>query len=49
MTLEEAIIHAQEVVDKFHAYDSDCKREHQQLLGWLKELKYYREQDRQRI
>ena len=41
MTLEEAIIHAEEVVDRCEVTDGDraCAAEHRQLAEWLKELK----------
>ena len=41
MTLEEAIIHAEEVVDRCEVTDGDraCAEEHRQLAEWLKELK----------
>ena len=40
MTLDEAIVHAQEVADKGC---EQCARDHQQLADWLKELKKLRE------
>lgn len=58
MTLDEAIIHAEEVAstneklcERFHpsmqSYDySKCAEEHRQLAEWLKELKRLREQTR---
>ena len=41
MTLEEAIIHAEEVVDRCEVTDGDraCAEEHRQLAKWLRELK----------
>jgi len=41
MTLEEAIIHAEEVVDRCEVTDGDraCAEAHRQLAEWLKELK----------
>lgn len=42
MTLDEAIIHAEEVAD---SRCDECGREHNQLAEWLKELKAYKEQE----
>lgn len=41
MTLEEAIIHAEDVADRCSVTDGDrrCKQEHRQLAEWLKLLK----------
>lgn len=41
MTLDEAIIHCEEVADRCAMTDGDlkCEREHRQLAGWLKLLK----------
>ena len=41
MTLEEAIIHAEEVVDRCEVTDGGraCAEEHRQLAEWLKELR----------
>ena len=41
MTLEEAIINAEEVADRCAATDGDlkCEQEHRQLAEWLKLLK----------
>lgn len=41
MTLEEAIIHAEEVVDRCEVTDGDraCAEAHRQLADWLKILK----------
>ena len=46
MTLEEAIIHAEEVVDRCEVTDGDraCAAEHRQLAKWLKELSERRKQ-----
>ena len=46
MTLEEAIIHAEEVVDRCEVTDGDraCAEEHRQLAEWLKELAERRKQ-----
>ena len=43
MTLEEAIIHAEEVVDRCEVTDGDraCAADHRQLAEWLKELKAF--------
>lgn len=41
MTLDEAIIHAEEVAN---TQCDDCAKEHKQLAEWLKELKNYREE-----
>ena len=40
MTLEEAIIHAEEIADRCAATDGNikCEMEHRQLAEWLKEL-----------
>ena len=45
MTLEEGIIHAEEVAERCAVTDGDlnCELEHRQLAEWLKELKAYRE------
>lgn len=47
MTLEEAIIHAEEVSERCAVTDGDlkCESEHRQLAEWLKELKKYREEN----
>ena len=47
MTLDEAIIHAEEVADRCDVTDGDskCSVEHRQLAEWLKELKTLRKQD----
>ena len=47
MTLEEAIIHAEEVVDRCEVTDGDraCAEEHRQLAEWLRELKERRKSD----
>lgn len=44
MTLDEAIIHAEEVADRCDVTDGDCKcaAEHRQLAEWLRELKAYK-------
>ena len=41
MTLEEAIIHAEDVADRCSVTDGDrrCEQEHRQLVDWLKLLK----------
>lgn len=41
MTLDEAIIHAEEVADRCSVTDGDrrCEQEHRQLADWLKLLK----------
>ena len=46
MTLEEAIIHAEEVLDRCEVTDGDraCAEEHRQLAEWLKELAERRKQ-----
>lgn len=45
MTLQEAINHLQELLteDKFDC--EKCKKEHQQLLGWLLELENFRQKE----
>lgn len=47
MTLEEAIIHAEEVAEGCAVINGDlkCESEHRQLAEWLKELKEYREKN----
>ncbi len=42
MTLEEAINHCYEVLDRVDMCD-ECKEEHKQLAKWLEELKENRE------
>lgn len=46
MTLEEAILHCEEVADRCATTDGNCKceMEHRQLAEWLMELKKLREQ-----
>ena len=46
MTLEEAIIHAEEVVDRCEVTDGDraCAEEHRQLADWLRELQETRKE-----
>lgn len=41
MTLDEAIIHAEEIADRCAVTDGDslCEAEHRQLAEWLKELR----------
>ena len=41
MTLEEAIIHAEEIAERCAVTDGyrTCEQEHRQLAEWLKELK----------
>ena len=48
MTLEEAIIHAEEVAERCAVTDGNikCESEHRQLAEWLKELKQLKEQTR---
>ena len=45
MTLDEAIIHCEEVADGMTEQGKcvECAEEHRQLAEWLKELKMYRE------
>ena len=43
MTLEQAIKHCEE---KSECKEGACSKEHAQLAEWLKELKYYREQNK---
>ena len=47
MTLEEAIIHAEEVADRCEVTDGDrvCEEAHRQLAEWLKELAERRKSD----
>lgn len=42
MTLDEAILHAEEVANN---NCSECGEQHKQLAKWLKELRAYREMD----
>ena len=44
MTLDEAILHAEQAADMCSLTDGDikCEQEHRQLAEWLKELKEYR-------
>ena len=46
MTLEEAIIHAEEVVDRCEVTDGDraCAEAHRQLAEWLRELQERRKE-----
>ena len=44
MTIDEAIIHCEEVANDRAGCCEDCAEEHRQLACWLKELKQYREQ-----
>ena len=44
MTLEEAIIHCEDVANDRAGCCEDCAEEHRQLAEWLKELKAYKEQ-----
>lgn len=44
MTIDEAIIHAENVARN---YDCKCGQDHQQLAEWLKELKWYKSADEQ--
>lgn len=48
MTLDEAIRHCEEVVDRCAVTDGDlkCEMEHRQLAEWLKELKQRRAEQR---
>ena len=45
MTLDEAIIHAEEIAERCAVTDGDktCEQEHRQLAEWLSELKELRE------
>lgn len=44
MSLSEAIEHLEEVLtDSNHFSCEECRKEHEQLLAWLLELKRYRE------
>ena len=42
MTLEEAIIHCEDVANDRAGCCEDCAEEHRQLAEWLKELRAYR-------
>ena len=44
MTLDEAIIHCEDVANDRAGCCEDCAEEHRQLAEWLKELKAYKEQ-----
>ena len=44
MTLEEAIVHCEDVANDRTGCCEDCAEEHRQLAEWLKELKAYKEQ-----
>lgn len=48
MTIEQAIIHAEEVADRCAVTDGNrkCEDEHRQLAEWLKDLKELREKMR---
>jgi hypothetical protein len=43
MTLEEAIIHCEDVANDRAGCCEDCAEEHRQLAEWLKELRAFRE------
>jgi len=45
MTLDEAILHCEEVADRCAVTDGNrkCEADHRQLAEWLRELKMYRE------
>lgn len=43
MTLDEAIIHCEDVANDRAGCSEDCAEEHRQLAEWLKELKAYRQ------
>ena len=43
MTLEEAIVHCEDVANDRAGCCEDCAEEHRQLAEWLKELRTYRE------
>ena len=51
MTLDEAIIHAEEVAERCAVTDGDlnCELEHRQLAEWLKELKVYWKREQKEI
>lgn len=44
MTLDEAILHCEEIADSYKdtVPSCDCAKDHKQLAQWLKELKEYR-------
>ena len=46
MTIDEAIMHAEEVAERCAVTDGDlkCEMDHRQLAEWLKELKRLREE-----
>jgi len=48
MTIDEAIKHAEEVASRLfddNIHCIKCAEEHEQLAGWLKELKAYKEKE----
>ena len=47
MTIEQAIIHAEEVADRCAVTDGNrqCEDEHRQLAAWLRELQERRQKD----
>ena len=49
MTLEEAIIHCEDVANDRAGCCEDCAEEHRQLAEWLKELRAYRQMDTPRV
>lgn len=48
MDLEEAIFHLKEFIDNHDFECLKCKREHEELLGFLEELKQRRREDGRR-
>ena len=47
MTLDEAIAHCREIIEELIKSQecAGCIAQHSQLLGWLEELKSYKERD----
>lgn len=47
MTLDEAIMHCEEVADRCSVTDGNrtCESDHRQLAEWLRELKKYRQEN----
>lgn len=48
MDLEEAIFHLKELIDNHDFECLECKRDHEDLLGFLEELKQRRGEDGRR-
>ena len=48
MNLEEVIFHLKELIDNHDFACGECKRDHEELLGLLEELKQRRDKDGRR-